>query len=297
MNLLSYLVPALRDVRAPLIGGYLWLLLGWLWVADLVPRQDDLEPGSALAALSRLYDFVGQPGLVVALSVAAYLVGSLVGEFVNLILRSLRSFGAAGIDTEHLRAVVAAMPQYEHVTDRAERLGAEAELRFHVALPLGGVSLLLVAQGEDVRTLLVMGLFAVAMCTQTMMLLRRVGNVIAWLERAVAEREAEMSEVERRQNMANVRVMPMGRSTLEIRNYGPKTAYNVDVTLPDGSTPSFLYREGFLPIPQLPEGDEAEVPVTTDGDLEVDLDVSWVDPSGRQTNRETVRWPGSPSGA
>lgn len=288
MSFLSYLVPALREVRAPLIGGYLWLLLGWLWVGHLVPSQDELEAGSVLATLYRLRDVVGPAGVVVALSVTAYLVGSVISEFVDVILR--RRLG--GSNPERLKGLVNAMPEYGHATDRAERLYAEGELRLHVALPLAAITVILARQGEDFRAVLVLGAFALVMCTQGVLLLRRTRWIIIGIERGVEVRQEEMSETERSKNMADVRVKPLSDERLAVHNSGPKSAHDVDLTLLDGSPPRFLVTD-LLPIRELRPDETVELPVglSVGDDPVVDLSVSWADPSGKRRTVETVSWP------
>ena len=291
MNLLSYLVPALRDVRAPLIGGYLWLVLGWLWIGHLVPSQAELEPGSVLGALYRLQDVVGTAGVVVSLSVAAYLVGSVASELLGFFLH-YRYGGRRAYGVDRLKGLAAAMPELEHATDRAERLYAEAELRFQVALPLAAIAATLVQRGEDVWFVLVLVGFSSAMCWQGLLLLRRTRTIIVGIEQGVHERQQEMSELARRENMADVRVKPLSHERLAVQNFGPKTAHRVDLSLRDGSTPPFLVAD-LLPIRELRPDDTVELPVglSMADDPIVDLAVSWADPTGEQRTVQTLHWP------
>lgn len=286
MNLLSYLVPALRDVRAPLIGGYLWLLLAWLWFSHLVPTQADLEPGSVIAALVRLQDVIGPAGLVVAVSVGAYLVGSLVSEVVDVMLRFL----SVGAVPERLQPLVAAMPEVQHATDTAMRLHAEAELRLHVALPLVAISVTVVRSGDLVAAL-ILALFAAALWAQGGVLVWRYFRIARGVERAVKDRQAEMSELERRQQRADVVVSSSSKDRLAIQNEGPETAHAVDIALPDGSRPAFLLGD-LLPVREMRPGHTVELPValSMSDPRVIDVIVSWVDPSGRQESVQTVRW-------
>src|SRR3989442_9897815 len=77
MQILSSALPGFRDLRGPVIAGYMWLLFAWLCVTpDLDHRPDDQIGGS-------LYDLahdVGRVGVAVAVSVAAYLIGSIYQE-------------------------------------------------------------------------------------------------------------------------------------------------------------------------------------------------------------------------
>jgi hypothetical protein len=75
VNFLSQLLPGFRHVRAPLISGYLWLLAAWLLFADDLPRQHD---SPVYGRAGELADAIGPVGVALVVSVAAYLVGSLV---------------------------------------------------------------------------------------------------------------------------------------------------------------------------------------------------------------------------
>jgi tetratricopeptide (TPR) repeat protein len=97
--LLANLLPGLREVRAPLVSGYLWLAFFLLaFDGDLPTRGDPggLEPLFALAeGLSVL-------GIATVTGIAAYLVGSAVQELLKLLARLLSQrplYGEAGIRT------------------------------------------------------------------------------------------------------------------------------------------------------------------------------------------------------
>ena len=72
MQILANALPGFRDLRAPLIAGYMWLILAWL----IVKPDVDHRPHDALAAA--VYDLVNEVGqfwAAAAVGVAAYLVG------------------------------------------------------------------------------------------------------------------------------------------------------------------------------------------------------------------------------
>lgn len=72
--MLASVVPGLREIRAPLAAGYLWLIAAWLLVANYVAPES-----RATGLLARAYDLkhaVGAIGLGVAISFVAYLIGS-----------------------------------------------------------------------------------------------------------------------------------------------------------------------------------------------------------------------------
>jgi hypothetical protein len=75
--MLANVMPGLRELRAPLAAGYLWLLWGWLAFGARVPRTKDEAP----EPLHRLYELepvISDLGLAVVASVAAYVLGSIV---------------------------------------------------------------------------------------------------------------------------------------------------------------------------------------------------------------------------
>ena len=77
--MLSSLIPGLREIRAPLVAGFLWLGFFWLWI-DLPPRREVEAQEGPWAALLELGDAIGRPGLLAAATFAAYLIGSLTEE-------------------------------------------------------------------------------------------------------------------------------------------------------------------------------------------------------------------------
>src|SRR5687768_14032142 len=80
MQILANALPGFRDLRSPVIAGYLWLLVGWV----LVSPDINSRPENAVAAsLYDLADRLGKIGTAVAVSVAAYLVGSVSQELTN----------------------------------------------------------------------------------------------------------------------------------------------------------------------------------------------------------------------
>jgi hypothetical protein len=73
VQILSTALPGFRDLRAPAIAGYVWLLFAWVLV------RPDLEQRPAAAIAGSLYDLagtLGKVGTAVTVSVAAYLIGA-----------------------------------------------------------------------------------------------------------------------------------------------------------------------------------------------------------------------------
>lgn len=94
MSFITQLLPGVRDIRGPLIAGYMWLLAGWLLFANSLP---DRHEHPAYEHLFEVGDVLGPAGIAVITSVAAYLVGSLLqtvprwlaatGELLKSLLR------------------------------------------------------------------------------------------------------------------------------------------------------------------------------------------------------------------
>jgi hypothetical protein len=74
MGVLSSLLPGLRDLRAPLAAGYIWLVNLWLLFGDEIPSEAEAE--GVIARLYRLGDLVSEFGTGLAISFVAYLIGT-----------------------------------------------------------------------------------------------------------------------------------------------------------------------------------------------------------------------------
>lgn len=73
--MLTSLLPGIRDLRAPLAAGYLWLITLGLTLEPHVP--DQAQATGLMASIYRLADGLSAVGLGVAASFVAYLIGSL----------------------------------------------------------------------------------------------------------------------------------------------------------------------------------------------------------------------------
>ncbi|MFJ8957715.1 hypothetical protein ACIRJL_10540 [Streptomyces sp. NPDC102383] len=73
--MLANLLPGLRDVRAPLSAGCIWLLTLWLVFEDRVPTQQRAR--GLWASLYRLGDVVGPAGVLASGAFLAYLIGAM----------------------------------------------------------------------------------------------------------------------------------------------------------------------------------------------------------------------------
>lgn len=92
MNLLTNLVPGLRDLRTPLAVGYTWIAIGWLCV-PLVPSE--VQHNSTIDRATSLAHSVGLAGVVGFATFSAYIVG-LLADFVNRIVL-VATFGITAI--------------------------------------------------------------------------------------------------------------------------------------------------------------------------------------------------------
>jgi hypothetical protein len=74
---LMNLLPGVRELRAPLVSGYLWLISAWLVLARLHWLPVDRPSGSGeVARLWDLSGILGRTVLLAAISFVAYLIGS-----------------------------------------------------------------------------------------------------------------------------------------------------------------------------------------------------------------------------
>jgi len=94
VNLLSQLVPGFRELRAPLIAGYIWLFLLWLIFGESLPSE------SSDPVFERAWeagDAAGKVILGAAFSVIAYLVGSLIQSVTSRLVLSARYWPVIGV--------------------------------------------------------------------------------------------------------------------------------------------------------------------------------------------------------
>jgi hypothetical protein len=80
--MLANLLPGIRDIRAPLTAGFIWLVAIWLLVEPEM-RGDDSELTTSLDALA---DAVSPAGVGAALGVCAYLLGSASEAVTNAVV-------------------------------------------------------------------------------------------------------------------------------------------------------------------------------------------------------------------
>jgi hypothetical protein len=161
--MLASLLPGVREVRGPLVAGYLWLLFAWL-VVD-VPERAELS--GPLAQVAELGDLLTPVGVGVAASFAAYLIGSLsedlFGGAYRIWLEVRDPEGRLGGPTRP-PANELIQSQVAELTNRIDRLGAEANLRVALTPPL--IALIVYMGTEDSAAWFIGGLVVPAMAGQ-----------------------------------------------------------------------------------------------------------------------------------
>ena len=90
--MLANVLPGLRELRAPLAAGYLWLLLGWMALGHKLPTSTEKKP-DGLERLYQLEPVISSIGLAVVASVVAYVVGSIVIDVQTAVGRRFADLG------------------------------------------------------------------------------------------------------------------------------------------------------------------------------------------------------------
>jgi hypothetical protein len=87
VNLLSSALPGIRDIRAPLVAGYVWLLFIWL-VWD--PGEDFVSVHGTVGDIIDLAHTIGPIATAAAVSVLAFFVGALSQSIATLLASWVR---------------------------------------------------------------------------------------------------------------------------------------------------------------------------------------------------------------
>lgn len=122
MNFLASAIPGLRDIRAPLLAGYAWLLFAWL---VLKPEPGLTDATGLMENVVGLAETVGPVATAAGVSVIAYLIGALQLGFLSFV----GGVWGSGLGLwHHWRSAVAfqrspedrtRFPYYEHPDDGA----------------------------------------------------------------------------------------------------------------------------------------------------------------------------------
>lgn len=133
MQILASALPGFRELRAPLVAGYLWLVL--LWILN----RPDIHNRPANAVAATVYDLakdVGPIWTALGASVAAYLIGS-VSQALSSVLSQVVSAVLPMFPVEAWRfddlGEVARKYVGPRTGGRVERLGSTLDLQFECA--------------------------------------------------------------------------------------------------------------------------------------------------------------------
>jgi len=123
MSVLATLLPGVRQLRAPLAAGYLWVLTAWILVHDHIGPEETAE--GPLKALYEVRSAASAVALAVAASFAAYIVGSLTETLASRVakLESTISYSAEdslnGIALRRLNEIARLQPGGNWWTEHA----------------------------------------------------------------------------------------------------------------------------------------------------------------------------------
>ncbi|WP_460458187.1 hypothetical protein [Angustibacter peucedani] len=90
MGFLGSLLPGLRELRAPLASGYLWLLCVVLWMHEWIVIRSADTP--LISDAQRLSGWLGRPALLGAAAFAAYLIGILSVAATDTLIQRLARY-------------------------------------------------------------------------------------------------------------------------------------------------------------------------------------------------------------
>jgi hypothetical protein len=93
MQILANALPGFRDLRAPLVAGYLWLVFAWLLVDPNLNKTPKNDLGAALYHLGHK---VGHIALALAIGILAYLIGSISQGLWEISRRFVQAQGRDG---------------------------------------------------------------------------------------------------------------------------------------------------------------------------------------------------------
>ena len=118
MQILASALPGFRDLRAPVVAGYMWLVFAWL----LVQPDPNQRPADSIGAA--LYDLghdTGRLAIAIAAGVVAYLVGAISQSAATSAARLIRNANAWRLGERALRS---GEDEIERILDRGkERIG------------------------------------------------------------------------------------------------------------------------------------------------------------------------------
>jgi len=131
MQILASALPGFRDLRAPLVAGYMWLLLAWLWVNPDLNHPPQTGIG---ATVYDLFNRIGRIWLAVAAGVLAYLVGSISQDLSPALRRLWVAYGpdfpVRGLESGRGDQIGVAFEQARELVEQQQALPEERRRTF-----------------------------------------------------------------------------------------------------------------------------------------------------------------------
>ncbi|MFD5412439.1 hypothetical protein [Streptomyces nojiriensis] len=85
--MLASLLPGIREIRTPLVTGYIWLISLWLIAGDVIPRRNQAQ--GSLKEVYSFADFFGKSAIVAMITFVAYLLGALLEVKAMIAIRPI----------------------------------------------------------------------------------------------------------------------------------------------------------------------------------------------------------------
>jgi chromosome segregation ATPase len=146
--MLASLLPGIRELRAPLAAGYLWLLVGWLAFHSHLPARE--QANGVIEALYNLEGLVSALGFGVAVSFAAYLIGSFSQDFcgplLEIVARNLVRIEEKATATRLTRWLVRRLGAGELVSDESSRRDASTPIGTEALSDHGRIAIVLLVR-------------------------------------------------------------------------------------------------------------------------------------------------------
>jgi len=156
--MLANLLPGLRDLRAPLTAGYIWLLAGYVAFEPLLPSKATAT--GTWHSLDRLHTTIGPVAAGIAISVLAYLLGAISQEVFSVDgIRQplLQRYRRALFDHHRLRELLVCLVPagYKERVRRPLSRSTDPWMYIrHGARGRSALSAAVVARTEEIRSLL-----------------------------------------------------------------------------------------------------------------------------------------------
>lgn len=164
VNFLSLAIPAVREIRAPLISGYLWLLALWLLMTEtLSGTWNVILYGARWDSVLLVWDNMSDLARLAFISFFAYMIGSLISFVPRLVWGIVLRQDGAGSPIDFL-----VPDQFQAEAEKARSLWAEASLRMSLVVP--GILCAILMGGPELLPRIVIGTFFLSLGVQALSL-------------------------------------------------------------------------------------------------------------------------------